>query len=235
MHYNWVILHRYGCITTESINLSYNHCVFGSGTHFGFCDGNTICYIKYSSFTNNTSTNSSFIIMDTGYSQLYIEYTNILSNKCPNNADLGLITVIGVINEPIIKHSTILYNEGSPIFQSLSSFSFELYNCTVGSDQISSDVINGSVNLHDKPTTSFINEFIFVTESFCYYTPYPTRTPIRTTESTPERTPIRTPPKSPQETPKITPIHTPISTPIPTNLKTQNKIFMGQHFLLRSM
>ena len=213
MHYNWVILHRYGCITTESINLSYNHCVFGSGTHFGFCDGNTICYIKYSSFTNNTSTNSSFIIMDTGYSQLYIEYTNILSNKCPNNADLGLITVIGVINEPIIKHSTILYNEGSPIFQSLSSFSFELYNCTVGSDQISSDLISGTVNFHDEPTTSFINSFVFIDESFCY--------------NIPPKTPKETPMKSPNETPKITPINTPLLTPIPTYLKTQKKNNIG--------
>ena len=208
------IIYHYedGPMNTELINLSYNKCEYGSGIwYLDHSDSITITsYIKYSSLTNNTSTEKNFLTLNNQNSEFYIEYTNILSNQCPKNAKYGLIFTFNAV----IKHSTILYNEGSPIFEiSKGGSSIEIFNCTVGSDQITSGAIRGTVNIHDKPKTSFINKLAIITELHCY--------------DSPRQTPIRTPPKSPKETPKRTPINTPISTPKPTYLKTQKKNILG--------
>ena len=145
-----------------------------------------------------------------------------------------------IFSDIIIKHSTILYNKGYPIFQSKNDF-IKLYNCTTGSDQIRDNAIIGYFSIYNTPETSFLNSLIFINEKFCYdITPQPTdkitphrtpkkspqptpkRTPQQTPQPTPKRTPQPTPKRSPQETPKITPVLTPLSTPLQTYPKTQN-------------
>jgi hypothetical protein len=130
----WYIIELYnGNICCPSVNVSMNKCYGHSGiTPRPFKDESSVtCLLSYSSFTDNSATGRICFYFDIAGAKCEIKNCNILRNTQAEFNSCGPIYSTGNL---MIIYSCILENKANCIFyQSSSSYSITLSNCTVDS------------------------------------------------------------------------------------------------------
>jgi hypothetical protein len=179
---SWCNLYLYnGRICCTSVNMSLNKC-YGQTTiscHPFTDSSSAICSLSYSSFADNTATQSRCIHFNNGGSKYEMKCCNILRNiQVSFNSD-GTISLNGNLK---IMDSCILENNAKYDFHaSSSSYSFTLSNCTVDKTTTST----GGLTIQNTVTKSFILALNHMSTLNCHseYDSAGTLTPIIRTPS----------------------------------------------------
>jgi hypothetical protein len=140
----------YGKIYCPSVNISQNKCVYISNICCDpFSDSNSvICSLSYSSFTDNIANEYICIYLWTEGAKSEIKSCNILRNTQVSSSYGTFYTCENLM----IKDSCILENKATYIFyQSSSSYTITLSNCTVDKTTYNQNLVTQSI-----ATKSFI-------------------------------------------------------------------------------
>jgi hypothetical protein len=151
-----------GKIYCPSVNISMNKCaVYPCICSDPLSDSNSVtCLFSYSSFTNNTATRNTCIVLCTSGAKYDIKSCNILRNTQISSSE-GTIRSHG---NAVIVDSCILENKATNIFYSASSScTITLSNCTVDSTSNNRNLI-----IQNTVTKSFIHGFYHMSTQNCH-------------------------------------------------------------------